>query len=111
MARNSKTFKVNLVTDAVSRSRKVQAIAFRRTLEKQVVIRILRAGLKRVMVNIGYRQLRFHFGFSKGHEFKKYKGAGSILCQCLVDPYADLFSRQQLSFINVSAKDLPDQII
>ncbi len=85
LARNAKSLQVNLVADAIARTREIDAVLSCYRLEKTVVICILKACLQSVVVNIGNRQLGTHPWYADGFKLQVSHRAGGVLCQCLVN--------------------------
>jgi hypothetical protein len=84
LARNPKSFKVNLVTDAISRTRKDHPVLGGKGLEKPVVITVCRACLEGVVIHVTDRSPGAHTGHSKGLKLQARYGACGVLRKGLI---------------------------
>ena len=85
LAGDGKTFQVKLVADAVAGTRKINTVLFCDRADKTVVVRIFKAGLKGIVVDISDRTLGFNTVDPHCLKFKVGHGTGCVLGQGLVD--------------------------
>ena len=87
-AGDAEALQMHLMADAVSGAGKANAVLFRHALDKAVIIRVLKAGLQSVVVNVCHTQLRFDARNAHRFKFQVSHGAGRVLCQGLVNAQA-----------------------
>ena len=80
---------MHLMADAVAGTGEADAVLFGDTADVAVVIRIFKAGLQGVVVDVGDRQLGTHTLGAHCLKLQIGHGAGCILGQGLVDAQAD----------------------
>ena len=98
LPRRAETLQVDLVTDAVSRPGKVNAVFGRNRLKEAVVIGILKPGLQHVVIHVADRKLGAHP--RDAHRLKLQIGhrSGGVLGERLVHPESDLGPRLHFAF-------------
>ncbi len=92
LPRHAEAFDVHLVTDTVARLGKADAVFFGNTLDIHMIVRVLKTGLQRVVVDVGDRQLGFHPLQADRLELQVGHRSGRILRQRLVDADGDFLS-------------------
>ena len=97
LARDTEAFQMDLVADTVTRPGEVDAVFFGDGADKAVVVRIFKAGLKGVVIDVSHRPFGFDPFYPHGFKFQISHGAGGVLCQCLIDAKADFFAHLHLS--------------
>jgi hypothetical protein len=88
--RFSESFQMNLMTNPVPRSGKIEAMFPGNTLKILMIVCILKSDLDGVMIDITDGQLGFDPGDVHGLKLKISHGSGGVLRQCLINPDADL---------------------
>ena len=88
---------MDLVADAVAGPGEPDAVLFCDGLDIAVVIGVFKAGLQRVVVDVGDAALCLDPGHTHGFEFQVRHRAGGVLCQCLVDFQGDLAARRHFA--------------
>ena len=76
-------------------------------LDKAVVVRVLKARLQRVVIDVGHAQFRFHARHAHRLKFKVCHGAGGILRQRLVNAQAHVGANRHFS----AHKMIPDDLL
>ena len=79
---------------------------FRFALDKAVVVRIFKARLKRVVIDVSHAQFRFHTRHAHRLKFKVCHGAGCILRQRLVNAQAHIGANRHFSAHKMISDDL-----
>jgi hypothetical protein len=102
----SEAFQVNLVTDAVPGPGIIYAVTGIHGLKVLVVIGIFEAHLQRIVVHVGYGNLRPHPRYPHGFELQIGHGTRGILCQRLIDTDSYLISRFHFPFNQVILQNL-----
>ncbi len=92
LARLPESFKVYLVTDAVSGPGEVDSVSFCDALQILVIVCVLKSHLDCVVVHIRDRKLCCYLGEAHGFELEVRHGACCVLGQSLVDSYPYLVS-------------------
>src|SRR3972149_8665598 len=90
-ARLTETLQVHLMTDAVSRPGKMNAVLLRDVPQIPVVVCIFKPDLNRVVVNVTDRQVGFYHRYAQRLELQVGHCTGGILSQCLIYSYSYLF--------------------
>ena len=105
LARLAEALELHLVADAVARAGEPDAVLFGHGLEIAVVVRVFKAGLQRVVVDIGHAQ--FGPDARDAHRLKLQIGhrAGGILRERLVDAQGDLAAGCHVAVQQVGADD------
>ena len=88
LAGNTESLKMYLMTDAVSRPGKMDAVFLRYAFQISVVIGIFKPELHHVVVYIVDRHLRFYSWYVHRFQLQVGHGAGGIMGQSLIDFYA-----------------------
>ena len=104
-SRYAKALQVHLVADAVAGLGAEDAVLLRDALDVLMVIRVLKAGLQGVMVNIGNTLHRPDPADPHGFKLQVGHGAGGVLRQGLVDPDGDLFPGRGFSADQMGVQD------
>ena len=105
-ARHTEAFQVDLVADAVPGLGAEDAMLLRHALDVLMVVRVLKAGLQGVVVDIGNALHGPDPADAHRLELQVGHGAGGILRQGLVDPDGDLLPGRGCSADQVSVQDL-----
>ncbi len=92
LPRHAEAFDVHLMADAVARLGKADAVFFGNTLDIHMIVRVLKTGLQRVVVDVSDRQLGFHPLQADRLELQVGHRSGRILRQRLVDADRDFLS-------------------
>ena len=69
----------------------------RHALQIAMIVRVFKADLDRIMINIADGQLGFYFGHIHGIKLQIGHGSCGILSQGLVDTNADFFSGHKIA--------------
>ena len=93
----AEALQMDLVADAVAGPGEPDAVLFCDGLDIAVVVGVFKAGLQRVVVDVGNAALCLDPGHTHGFEFQVRHRAGGVLCQCLVDFQGDLAARRHFA--------------
>ena len=102
LARNAKSLIMNLVADAVARSREVHTVLCSHGLNIFVIICILKSRLQSIVIYICYGTLSLDLRNSHSLKLQIYHCSSRILCQSLVNPEPDLLTHLHLTTNKVS---------
>src|SRR3972149_785469 len=89
-ARLTETLQVHLMTDAVSRPGKMNAVLLRDVPQIPVVVCIFKPDLNRVVVDVADREVCFYCRYAHRLELQVGHCTSGILSQCLVYSYSYL---------------------
>ena len=105
LARLAEALELHLVADAVARAGEPDAVLLGHGLEIAVVVRVFKAGLQRVVVDIGHAQLGSDA--RDAHRLKLQIGhrAGGVLRERLVDAQGDLAAGRHVAVQQVGTDD------
>ena len=88
--RFSETLEVYLMTDAVSRPRKIKTVFFGDALQITVIVHIFKIGLQRVMIDVRNGEFRFDARNADRFELEISHRSRRILRQRLIDADCDI---------------------
>jgi hypothetical protein len=102
---------VDVVADAVTRSREVQPVLSRERLEHAVIVGVLVVELDDVVVDVLDRALELDARDAELLELHERHRAGRVLQERLVHPQRDRRAQVQLAVGKVLPEDLPCQVL
>ena len=105
-SRYAEALQVHLVADAVAGLGAEDAVLLRHALDVLVVIRVFKAGLQGVVVNIGYALHGSDPADTHSLKLQVSHGSRGVLRQGLVNPDGDLFACRGFSADQVGIQNL-----
>ena len=93
------------MADAVARAGEVDAVLFRDGLDVAVVVGVFKAGLQRVVVDVGDAALGLDARHAHRFKFEVRHRARGVLRQCLVDAQAHVGARRHFAAQPVCLND------
>ena len=101
---------MHLMADAVAGLAEIDAVLFRHGGNVLVIVRVFKAGLQGIMVDIGHAALCFHPVNAHGFQLQIGHCPRGILRQRLIDPDRDFLARHQLALEQVIFQNFLCQI-
>ena len=111
LARLAEALKVHLMADAVAGAREPDAVLCGHGLEVAVVVRVFKAGLQRVVVDIGHAQLGLDARDAHRLELEIGHRAGRVLRERLVNAQGDLAAGGHVAVQQMCADDFLSQCL
>ena len=97
---------MHLVADAVAWAAVGDAEVFGSALDEEMVVKIFRAALQHVVVDVGHGKLRPDSRYAHGFKFQIGHGACCVLGKGLVNPQGDLAARSHIAADQMFFDDL-----
>ena len=109
-ARPADSLQLHLMADAVAGLAEIDAVLFRHGGNVLMIVRVFKAGLQGIMVDIGHAALRFHPVNAHGFQLQIGHRPRGILRQRLIDPDRNFLARHQLALEQVTFQNFLCQI-
>ena len=105
-ARLADAFQLHLMADAVARLAQIDAVLAGDACDIAVVVRVFKAGLEGVVINVGHAAFGFDAFYIHGLKLQIGHGPGGILRERLVDADSDFAARLELARYQMGGKNL-----
>ena len=105
-ARLADAFQLHLMADAVARLAQIDAVLAGDACDIAVVVRVFKAGLEGVVIDVGHAAFGFDAFYIHGLKLQIGHGPGGILRERLVDADSDFAARLELAGYQMGGKNL-----
>ncbi len=110
-ARFAEPLQMDLMTNAVARTRMINARPGSDGLKVQMIVMVFRSEARHIVVDVADRQIRLDRSCSHRFVEQERGGSRSILGECLVDANPNLLAGLQLALNEVSFKYLVNKCL